>query len=93
MNEATLANLRGEDLDSQNLAEDDPRATPPPLEVRIGSSNHDTDPYPEHLEVSCPHCGSPDNEWGEKHVSKTDLSTVDMNGNPKPGLTCRTPLD
>ena len=24
------------------------------------------EPFPEHLEVYCPHCGSPDNEWGER---------------------------
>ncbi|RJU85758.1 MAG: DNA-directed RNA polymerase subunit A' [Candidatus Poseidoniales archaeon] len=81
---ATLANLRGEDVDGQPLPEDDPRAV---LHHRwkFELANPDT-PYPENLEVSCPHCGSPDNEWGERTRVEDRLSTVDMNGNPKPGL-------
>ena len=81
---ATLSNLRGEDVDGLPLPEDDPRAV---LHHRwkFELANPDT-PYPENLEVSCPHCGSPDNEWGERTRVEDRLATVDMNGNPKPGL-------
>ena len=81
---ATLANLRGEDVDGNPLAEDDPRAV---LHHRwkYELANPDS-AFPEHLEVACPHCGSPDNEWGERTRVEDRLSTVDMNGNPKPGL-------
>ena len=60
----TLANLRGEDVDGNPLPEDDPRAI---LHHRwkFELANPDQ-PYPEELEVVCPHCGSPDNEWGER---------------------------
>ena len=81
---ATLSNLRGEDVDGLPLPEDDPRAV---LHHRwkFELANPDT-PYPENLEVTCPHCGSPDNEWGERTRVEDRLSTVDLNGNPKPGL-------
>ena len=81
---ATIANLRGEDIDGNPLDDDDPRAI---LHHRwkFELANPDT-PFPEHLEVSCPHCGSPMNEWGERTRVEDRLSTVDMNGNPKPGL-------
>ena len=81
---ATIANLRGEDIEGNPLAEDDPRAV---LHHRwkFELANPDT-PYPEQLDVACPHCGSPDNEWGERTRVEDRLSTVDLNGNPKPGL-------
>ena len=81
---ATIANLRGEDIDGNPLPEDDPRAV---LHHRwkFELANPDT-PYPENLDVACPHCGSPDNEWGERTRVEDRLSTVDINGNPKPGL-------
>ena len=86
--EATLANLRGEDLDSQKLAEDDPRAK---LHYRwmhelAQADKVHPDPHPEHLQVSCPHCGSPADEWGDQTRVEDRLSTIDRNGNPKPGL-------
>ena len=86
--EATLANLRGEDLDSQKLAEDDPRAK---LHYRwmhelAQADKVHPDPHPEHLQVSCPHCGSPSDEWGDQTRVEDRLSTIDRNGNPKPGL-------
>ena len=86
--DATLANLRGEDADGQNLAEDDPRAK---LHYRwmhelAQADNPHPDPYPEHLDISCPHCGSPQDEWGENTRVEDRLSTLDRNGNPKPGL-------
>ena len=81
---ATIANLRGEDQDSMPLPADDPRAI---LHHRWKWSLANPDQeYPEELEVTCPHCGSPDNEWGERTRVEDRLSTVDMQNNPKPGL-------
>ena len=80
---ATLLNLRGEDENHQIMPEDDPRAI---LHYRWkwDLANPDDD-YPEHLEVTCPHCGSPETNG---YPSRTDdrLSTVDQDGLPKPGL-------
>ncbi len=86
--EATLSNLRGEDQDSQKLPEDDPRAK---LHYRwmhelAQADKVHPDPHPEHLEVSCPHCGSPSDEWGDRTGVEDRLATIDRNGNPKPGL-------
>ncbi len=86
--EATLANLRGEDLNAQKLPEDDPRAK---LHYRwmhelAQADKVHPDPHPEHLEVSCPHCGSPSDEWGDRTGVEDRLATIDRNGNPKPGL-------
>jgi DNA-directed RNA polymerase beta' subunit len=86
--EATLANLRGEDIDSQKLAEDDPRAK---LHYRwmhelAQADKVHPDPHPDHLQISCPHCGSPSDEWGDQTRVEDRLSTIDRNGNPKPGL-------
>ena len=87
--EATLANLRGEDREtSEKLPEDDPRAK---LHYRwmhelSQADKVDQDPHPEHLSVSCPHCGSPSDEWGDRTRVEDRLSTIDRNGNPKPGL-------
>ena len=37
--------------------------------------------------MSCPHCGSPFDEWTEERTGVEDrLATVDRYGNPKPGL-------
>tara|TARA_B100001142_G_scaffold301602_1_gene327353 strand:+ start:4263 stop:7463 length:3201 start_codon:yes stop_codon:yes gene_type:complete len=86
--DATLANLRGEDVNGQNLPEDDPRAK---LHYRwmhelAQADKVHPDPHPEHLEVSCPHCGSPADEWGDRTGVEDRLATIDRNGNPKPGL-------
>jgi len=86
---ATLANLQGVDENGKMLAEDDPRAV---LHYRwmhelSQADNPNPEPYPEHLEVSCPHCGSPFDEWTEERTGVEDrLATVDRYGNPKPGL-------
>ena len=86
--DATLANLRGEDQNAQKLPEDDPRAK---LHYRwmhelAQADKVHPDPHPEHLEVSCPHCGSPADEWGDRTGVEDRLATIDRNGNPKPGL-------
>ena len=86
---ATLANLQGVDENGKMLAEDDPRAV---LHYRwmhelSQADNPNPEPYPEHLEVSCPHCGSPFDEWTEERTGVEDrLATVDRYGNPMPGL-------
>ena len=45
---------------------------------------------PEHLEVKCPHCGSPEIEDEHGNVYPTEvedrLSTYDRDGNPRPGV-------
>ncbi len=82
--DATIANLKGEDANGHPLPEDDPRAIMH-HRWKWELANPD-EPFPEHLEVYCPHCGSPDNEWGERTRVEDRLSTVDLNGNPKPGL-------
>jgi DNA-directed RNA polymerase subunit A' len=86
--EATLANLRGEDADGHRLEDDDPRAK---LHHRwmwdlAQADKAHPDPLPETLNISCPHCGSPVDEWGEPTRVEDRLSTLDRNGNPKPGL-------
>ncbi len=85
---ATLANLRGEDMNGNALEKDDPRAI---LHYRwmweleqLDKVN--PDPMPEHLEITCPHCGSPADEWGERTNVEDRLSTFDRDGNPKPGM-------
>lgn len=80
---ATLSNLQGEDASHQPLAEDDPRAV---LHYRWKweLANPD-DTYPEHLEVSCPHCGSPEINGYRTRVEDR-LSTFDLDGTPRPGI-------
>ena len=85
---ATLANLRGEDEHGHCLPEDDPRAK---LHHRwmwdlAQADKAHPEPLPEHLKVTCPHCGSPEDEWGDRTRVEDRLSTIDRNGNPKPGL-------
>ena len=85
---ATLANLRGEDEHGHRLPEDDPRAK---LHYRwmwdlAQADKVHPEPLPEHLKVTCPHCGSPADEWGDRTRVEDRLSTIDRNGNPKPGL-------
>ena len=87
-NDSTLANLRGEDRDGNALEKDDPRAI---LHYRwmweLEQLDKVTpDPVPEHLEITCPHCGSPTDEWGERTAVEDRLSTFDRDGNPKPGM-------
>jgi DNA-directed RNA polymerase subunit A' len=87
--ESTLNNLHGIDENGKKLAQDDPRAV---LHYRwmhelAQADNPNPEPFPEHLEVACPHCGSPFDEWGEERTGVEDrLSTLDRYGNPKPGL-------
>ena len=85
---ATIANLRGEDIDGHALESDDPRAI---LHNRWmweleQQEKTNPEPFPEHLQVVCPHCGSPADEWGERTGTEDRLSTLDRDGNPKPGM-------
>jgi DNA-directed RNA polymerase beta' subunit len=81
---ATIANLRGEDMNGKQLDEDDPRAII--YQRWVFERENPNQPFPPHLEVICPHCGSP--EIAEDTRSKVEdrLATVDLDGNPKPGM-------
>ena len=86
--EATLANLKGEDAKGQPLKEDDPKAI---IHNRWKWEHSNPDEYfPDHLEVSCSHCGSPEieDEYGSTYSTEIEdrLSTLDREGNPKPGV-------
>ena len=86
--EKTLANLRGEDERGQPLAEDDERAL---IYYRWKWEHSNPDEFfPAHLEINCPHCGSPsiENDFGESHHTEVAdrLSTFDRDGNPRPGV-------
>tara|TARA_B100000900_G_scaffold219756_1_gene186277 strand:+ start:5423 stop:8620 length:3198 start_codon:yes stop_codon:yes gene_type:complete len=85
---ATIANLRGEDIDGHSLENDDPRAI---LHNRWmweleQQDKPNPEPFPEHLQVVCPHCTSPADEWGDRTGTEDRLSTLDRDGNPKPGM-------
>ena len=86
--EATLNNLRGEDSRGASLADNDPKAT---IHNRWKWEHSNPDDYfPDHLEVHCPHCGSPEveDEYGGSYRTEIEdrLSTIDRDGNPKPGV-------
>ena len=84
----TLSNLRGEAEDGSLLAEDDPDAA---IHHRWRWEVDNPDDYlPDHLEVRCPHCGSPEieDEHGNLYPTEVEdrLSTYDRDGNPRPGV-------
>jgi DNA-directed RNA polymerase beta' subunit len=83
--ESTILNLRGEDEDGNNLPDGDARAVI--LHRWEFEHNHPDEEFPEHLQVICPHCGSPHSEETEERTQVEDrLSTIDLDGNPKPGM-------
>ena len=51
---------------------------------------HPNEYLPDHLEVNCPHCGSPEieDEYGNSVGTDIEdrLSTFDLDGNPRPGV-------
>ena len=86
--EATLNNLRGEDSRGASLADDDLKAI---IHNRWKWEHSNPDDFfPDHLEVHCPHCGSPEveDEYGGAYRTEIEdrLSTIDRDGNPKPGV-------
>jgi DNA-directed RNA polymerase subunit A' len=86
--ENTLSNLRGEGEKGNLLAEDDYNAV---IHHRWRWEVENPGEYlPEHLEVKCPHCGSPEIEDEHGNVYPTEvedrLSTYDRDGNPRPGV-------
>ena len=86
--EGTLSNLRGEDKLGKSLPESDHNAV---IHYRWRwEVEHPSEYLPEHLEVKCPHCGSPEIEDEHGHVYPTEvedrLSTYDRDGNPRPGV-------
>ena len=87
--ETTILNLRGEDANGRPLADDDPAAT---IHQRwVWEQNHPDEFLPDHLEVNCPHCGSPsvaDEKSEEVYRTEVEdrLSVYDRDGNPRPGV-------
>ena len=86
--EGTLSNLSGEDDNGNPLDEMDHNAV---IHNRWRWEVENPAEYlPEHLEVKCPHCGSPEIEDEHGNVYPTDvedrLSTYDRDGNPRPGV-------
>ena len=74
--ERTLANLRGEDMVGRTLDPDDERAK---LHQRwVFEREHPDQPFPEHLQVACPHC--------QNDIVEDRLATVDQDGHPRPGM-------
>jgi DNA-directed RNA polymerase beta' subunit len=81
---ATIANLRSEDENGRALAADDPRAI---IHQRwFWERENAGEPFPPELEVHCPHCGSPSTEEGVRSKVEDRLATLDLDGNPKPGM-------
>ena len=81
--EKTLLNLEGVDENGKPLKEDNPDGI---LQQRwIWERENTGEPHPEHLEIECPHCGSPVNEFDERTRSFDRLETMDADGNPKEG--------
>ena len=86
--DTTISNLRGEDENGRPLEEEDPRAI---IHYRwVWEKNNPDEYFPEHLEVYCPHCGSPAVEDEHGNVYRTEvedrLSNYDRDGNPRPGV-------
>ena len=82
--EGTLRNLRGEDEKGVLLPDGDRRAL---IHQRwVWERENPQEDYPEELDVYCPHCGSPQTEEGFRTLCEDRLSTVDIDGNPKPGM-------
>ncbi len=84
--EATISNLRGEDENGNKLPDDDPRTIIHNRWRWEQEQPEDTE-FPEHLDVICPHCGSPWDEEDEERTQVEDrLATIDLDGSPKPGM-------
>jgi len=82
--EPTLANLRGEDLNGKPLEHGDPRAI---IHQRwVFERENPGQAFPAELEVICPHCGSPEISEDARSKVEDRLATVDLDGNPKPGM-------
>ena len=87
--ESTLQNLRGEDEHGRPLEHGDARAI---VHQRwVFERNNPGEEFPDELQVYCPHCNSPwcEVEDGEDYRNQVEdrLSTYDIYGNPKPGMT------
>ena len=82
--EATIANLRGEDLNGKALEYGDPRAII--YQRWVFERENPNEPFPPELEVHCPHCGSPEISEDSRSKVEDKLATVDLDGNPKPGM-------
>ena len=82
--EATLCNLRGEDSNGKPLPAGDPRGI---IHERwVFERENPGVPFPPELECICPHCGSPMIDEETRTRVEDRLSTVDLEGNPRPGM-------
>ena len=82
--EATLCNLRGEDSNGKPLPAGDPRGI---IHERwVFERENPGVPFPPELECICPHCGSPMIDEETRTKVEDRLSTVDLEGNPRPGM-------
>jgi len=82
--EPTLANLRGEDTNGKPLEFGDPRAI---IHQRwVFERENPGESFPVELEVHCPHCGSPEISEDARSKVEDRLATIDLDGNPKPGM-------
>ena len=82
--ESTLCNLRGEDSNGKPLPAGDPRAI---IHERwVFERENPGVPFPAELECICPHCGSPMIDEETRTKVEDRLSTVDLEGNPRPGM-------
>ncbi|MBN17784.1 MAG: DNA-directed RNA polymerase subunit A' [Euryarchaeota archaeon] len=80
----TIANMRGEDMNGKPLGDGDPRAV---MHQRwVFERENPGKPFPSELEVHCPHCGSPEISEDQRSKVEDRLATVDLDGNPKPGM-------
>jgi DNA-directed RNA polymerase beta' subunit len=82
--EATIANLRGEDLNGKALEYGDPRAII--YQRWVFERENPNEAFPPELEVHCPHCGSPEISEDSRSKVEDKLATIDLDGNPKPGM-------
>jgi DNA-directed RNA polymerase beta' subunit len=82
--ESTIQNLRGEDDNGNQLPIEDPRAA---IHNRwVFERENPEAQIPDELDVFCPHCGSPMTEDGYRTLVEDRLSTLDIDGNPRPGM-------
>ena len=74
--DTTICNLRGEDENGRPLEEEDPRAI---IHNRwVWEKNNPDEFFPEHLEVYCPHCGSPAVEDEHGNVYRTEVEDLSL---------------
>lgn len=82
--DSTICNLKGEDKNGRSLDKADPRAI---VHQRwVWEQENPGEPFPAELHVRCPHCGSPEVDEDVRTKVEDRLATIDLDGNPKPGM-------